>query len=132
SGSTGHWAIGANANPDDTTLVNAGGLYNSVLTIEEEFTDFSSGANVSGITNFIQLNPLAEVNSEVIGLNTQVEIAATNAQNFTDSIQGSRVVVTTKGSGTLGNLTGDFIGVATDSISSADLGAMSGSFIRVV
>lgn len=104
----GHAAIGSAAGVNDTTLIGATTTMSNLITIEESFTDLVSTDQVSGIVNYMQLNPSATGTADVFLNDSRVNILGAN------ELQGGVV--------------GNTVGITTDATSSGNVSLMMGSY----
>lgn len=108
SGSTdisGHMALGGGAAVNDTTLLYPTSTFETLLNIEEEITISTTKQYVSGINNYLLLNPGANATYQAYGIDNELEIKTGNTRNF-GSLIGTYNSVGHKGSGTIGGAIG--------------------------
>ena len=99
----GHVGIGADSAPNDKSLLLAGTV-NSVLSLQEEFTDFTTD-DTRGLINHYLLNPAAAVSDDIWAQDNRLETAA-NANNYTGTLRVAQNSFTHAGSGDITSLYG--------------------------
>lgn len=77
----GHSAIGADATPDDGSLLYPGDTFNSVVVVAERLTDLST-TYVEGATIYTQLDPSGTPIAAVYGADIEVFTSASNAADY--------------------------------------------------
>jgi uncharacterized protein YjlB len=100
-----HMAIGANSAVNDGSLLFLADTFSNTLSLQESVTNLTATNYVEGITNYLQLDPVANATAAVFGIDTSVQTISSSTRNIGYMV-GTRNHVYHDGTGTVSYLTG--------------------------
>ncbi len=105
---SGHLAAGANSAVNDGSLLFSGSTYNTMLSLQESYTNLTATDYVEGITNYMEFNPTAHATTEIYGIDNELVVKTGNNKNI-PSMYGNFTSLSHNGTGAVTTAIGQSI-----------------------